>query len=398
MNSDPVAPLDVAPTSPSPASAAPTPFELACLCGAILRTTQAAEEAVCPVCGSRIPASRQLAPAGSRVAVSRDRPTARQPEDDRECGRSESAKDAPRRFPRSRLGWKPSRHRTVWLLLAACAIVVAATWQFERKRRAEIRLNDALAAGQQALTDARFDEAASLLHAAADAARIAGPAAPQAAAARALELEAHVWNRLSVRTLDDFFVEHGPDGGAEQRRVFEREFAGRTLVFDGVVEPIVDPANYGPDAAFGVPRSGEGNVPDGLAPGAANVAAVPGPLPSDASGTAERPANRWRLDWQVAGEGYAVELATEGLVIFDDLPRGNGVRGIFGGAIGRLEQVAGAPGKWRLHLVPGSCVLLTVPGPLESFHWPDDGWREVLATQKKLRDGLAAVPDKMEQP
>ena len=396
MNPDPVAPLDVDQTPRSPLSSSPTACELACLCGAILRTTQPAEEAVCPVCGRSLQSPRQHSPPGP--AKSRDRPTDRLLEG-RKLTASESTEvDAPRKFPRPRLGWKPSRRRTVWLLLAACATVVAVTWQFERKRRAAFRLNETLAAGQQALSDARFDEATVLLHTAAAAARISGPATPQAIAARALELEAQAWNRLSLRTLDEFFVEHGSDGGADPRRVFEREFAGRTLVFDGVVEPLVDPANYGAEGAFGPPLADERNAPDGAELAAPDAATEPNPPAPDQPGSVKRPANPWRLDWQIAGEGYVVELATDGLAIFDCLPRQAPVRVIFGGAIERLESVAGSPCRWRLHLDPSSCVLLTVSGPLESFHWPDDGWRDVLAMQKRLRDGLAAIPVDVEKP
>ncbi|MGD9644218.1 MAG: hypothetical protein AB7U73_00810 [Pirellulales bacterium] len=287
------------------------------------------------------------------------------------------------------------------LLLAVCAVVVAITWQFARKRRAERYLTDNVAVGRQALNNGRFGEAAELLKQAAQAAEIIGRDSPQALAARALNREARVWNHLCVRTLDDFFAEHGPTGGAAPAQAFDREFASRTLVFDGLVEPHIDSANYSNEVLFGPRRPEDVNDLDGQPRDV-----EPQPRPDAKASTANAPdeANgppkpHWTLAWLVSGPGYVVELATEELTVFDALPRDGPVRAIFGGVIDRLEPVAGQSGRWRLHLEPESCVLLTVPGPLEKYNWPDaDAWRTVLHSQKELRDGPPAMQVEVEKP
>ena len=305
---------------------------------------------------------------------------------------------APRRLPPARLGWGPSWRRTILLLTVACTVVIGLTLRFEWRRRAAIQLGDNLAAGRQALSAGRFEEAATSLSRAARAARALGESSPQAALALALDREAQVWNRLSPRTIDDFFSEHGPTGGTDSQRAFDREFAGRALVFDGFIEPVVERANYGGGKPFGPRRptpeddANPGDPPpdqpappddnahldesgdnaNAAAAGKANAAVV---------------ANPWQLDWQLAGPDYLVELASDELTIFEGLPRTGAARVIFGGVIDRLEPLPGDAGRWRLHLVPESCVLLTAAGPFDQQQWPDAAsWRAVLASQRHLRD------------
>jgi len=305
---------------------------------------------------------------------------------------------APRRLPRARLGWAPSWRRTVLLLIVACTVVIGLTLRFEWRRRAAIQLGDHLAAGRQALGAGRFEEAAKSLSLAARAARTLGAISPQAALALALDREAQVWNRLSPRTIDDFYTEHGPSGGTDPERAFDREFAGRALVFDGFIEPVVGRANYSGAEPFDprrpMPEVGVDDVepqpaPPRLPDDNGHLAESGGKANAASAGQANAPgvANPWQLDWQLAGPGYVVELASDELNLFEGLPRTGATRVIFGGVIDRLERLPGAAEHWRLHLVPESCVLLTAAGPLEQQQWPDAaGWRPVLATQARLRD------------
>jgi hypothetical protein len=281
------------------------------------------------------------------------------------------------------------------LLVVVCSVVIGLTLRFEWRRRAAIQLGDHLAVGRQALAAGKFDEAATSLSQAARAARTLGDHSPQVVMALALDREAQVWSRLSPRTIDEFFSEHGSSGGTNAERTFDREFAGRALVFDGFIEPVVGRANYADGDTFG-PRSPEqvGADRDELPPLPPVLPEAGGQIAEGGDETKAKSdhntnsgvvANPWQLDWQLAGAGYTVELASDELTIFEGLPRSGATRVIFGGVMDRLERLPGDGGRWRLHLVPQSCVLLTVGGPLAQQQWPDEaGWRAVLASQARL--------------
>ena len=375
--------------------AEPTVFELACTCGAVVRTRQPVAGMTCPVCSLALampPAVtvRSNAPSAVTTAPANEsRPAT--------VGRKRQFEDhATRRLPPARLGWAPSWRRTLLLLIVACAVVIGLTLRFEWRRRAAIQLGDHLAAGCQALGAGKFDEAATSLSLAARAARNLGGNSPQVAVALSLDREAQVWNRLSPRTIDEFFSEHGPSGGSDPARTFDRQFAGRALVFDGFVEPVVGRANYGGDEPFEPrqPMPADEVDPGGLP---LNQPARPDDnadlndlrdkanSPSAGKASAAVAENPWHLDWQLAGPGYVVELASDELTLFEGLPRTGATRVIFGGVIDRLERLPGAADRWRLHLLPESCVLLTAAGPLEQQQWPDEAdWRAVLAAQASL--------------
>lgn len=376
--------------------AEPTIVELACSCGAVLRTRQPVAGMTCPVCGLTLPLPRAASlahPPMQGAPITSHHGEAAPPKSVRQTQVQERTS---RRLPPPRLGWAPSWRRTIFLLTIACAAVIGLTLRFEWRRQAAVQLGDNLAVGREALNAGRFDEAATTLARAARAARSLGENSPQTALALSLDREAQVWNRLSPRTIDEFFAEHGPKGGSDARRTFDREFAGRALVFDGFIEPVVSRANYGGAEPFGPRRP---NADDGV--DGAELQPAPPEQPgndearneSDAKVNAASADNTkgavvaspWQLDWQLAGPGYVVELASDELTIFAGLPRTGATRVIFGGVIDRLEPLPGDTQRWRLHLVPESCVLLTAAGPLEQQQWPDaESWRPVLAVQARL--------------
>ena len=382
--------------------AEPTILELACSCGAVVRTHRPVAGMSCPVCGLGLamppaPATMHSKAPSATTSVMAGAPAERAPPvTSHHKDRLEER--ATRRLPPARLGWAPSWRRTVLLLIVACTVVIGLTLRFEWRRRAAIQIGDHLAAGRHALSAGNFEEAATSLSLAARAARTLDGNSPQAALALALDREAQVWNRLSPRTIDDFFTEHGPSGGADPEHTFDREFAGRALVFDGFVEPVVARANYGGDEPFDPrrPMPVGGVDPGGLPPDPParpddnahlNQLRDKANSASAAKANAAVVANPWQLDWQLAGPRYVVELASDELDLFEGLPRTVATRVIFGGVIDRLELLPGTAGRWRLHLVPESCVLLTAAGPLEQQQWPDEaGWRPVLAAQARSRD------------
>jgi hypothetical protein len=359
----------------------------------------------CPVCGLTLPMPRaaslahpniQGAPITSHHDEAAPPKLVHQPQVEERTSR---------RLPPPRLGWAPSWRRTIFLLTVACAAVIGMTLRFEWRRQAAVKLSDNLAVGREALNAGRFDEAATTLARAARAARSLGKNSPQTALALSLDLEAQVWNRLSPRTIDEFFAEHGPTGGSDPRRTFDREFAGRALVFDGFIELVVSRANYGGADPFGPRRPNAEDGTDSEEP----QPALPEQPGANASGNeagdkvnaasadnakAAVVASPWQLDWQLAGPGYVVELASDELTIFAGLPRTEAKRVIFGGVIDRLEPLPGDTQRWRLHLVPESCVLLTAAGPLEQQHWPDaESWQSVLVAQARLLKEMPRAGD-----
>lgn len=391
-------PLDQSPSEP-------TVIELACSCGAVVRTRQPVAGMTCPVCGLTLALPTRAATVhsvgGGATTVARAGSAVDGSEPATAHRKGQIEERGSRRLPPARLGWAPSWRRTALLLVVVCSIVIGLTLRFEWRRRAAIQLGDHLAAGRQALAAAKFDEAASSLSQAARAARTLDDHSPQVVMALALDREAQVWSRLSPRTIDEFFSEHGSSGGTNAERTFDREFAGRALVFDGFIEPVVARANYADGETFG-PRPPEQVGADGEEP-----PPLPPDLPEAGEQIAESAAksdaksggksdaivvaNPWQLDWQLAGPGYTVELASDELSLFEGLPRSGATRVIFGGVIDRLERLPGDGAKWRLHLVPQSCVLLTIAGPLAQQQWPDEaGWRAVLASQARLLIALKA--------
>lgn len=321
-------------------------FELPCACGAWMRGDGAPAPVRCLRCGAVLALDATDPKASAADSPLKDR-TAKW-----RLPRFWNARSVVSRL----VSWFTLPRAIALTMIAVLAITGWWTWDRYRFRAAKAELTRNWRDGSAAFDKGDFARAEALLRHADRAGQIVGRHVLLSRQARQLHSEAQVWLSLCPRPLDDFLVEALAGDPAEAVAAFDREFAGRTLVFDGTLTRKLVRA----------PASAKKDTPP------------------------HTPSSQYQMDWIWRTDAVEVRLVIGEQPVLAKLKLDEPHRVVFGARLEKLALVSPGDGQWQMRLAPVSVVLLTAATPLEQAHWPDDDtWRPILDEQ---RIALGIIP------
>ena len=246
------------------------------------------------------------------------------------------------RFGRAaRRAFSPAR---VAMMLMALLVTGTIAWRWDAYRQQQLgaELAFELDAGLTALESGELTDATGHLIAAGRAARRLRGDTDLQLRAEQYAREATAWKRLAVLPIETVLesTDTDADEAAELvRQQFAEHFAGGFLIFEAHIT-----------------RRARSHQPEGAAgqaePGGASQA-------------------RLQAEWIAVGPAGAMVLELPDVRTFQEVQAGRSRRVLFGARLDRLVQDPIDERLWHLTLEPESCVLITLPAPLQHVGWPD---------------------------